>query len=97
MKERDREASLRAFAELYFPADSDDIVRRMPSEREDENGEQFDEYFGMLQTVANAPQDSSLTKEEKKVLEAKMRLIAHKYGYPRKVIIDVEADNDNTY
>jgi hypothetical protein len=96
MRDRDRDATLRAFGELYFPAEVDDMVRRMPSEREDESGEQFDEYFGMLQTIANAPRDKSLSQEEKKVLEAKMRLIAHKYGYPQTVIMDVEGINDST-
>ena len=96
MRDRDRERTLQSFAELYFPNEADDMIRRMPTERVDPEGSLFDEYFGMIQTVANAPHDKSLSKEEKKVLEARMRLIAHKYGYPSTVIIDVEGNDVTT-
>jgi hypothetical protein len=93
MRDRDRERVLSSFADLYFPEEAADMIRRMPTERVDPEGTLFDEYFGMIQTVTNAPQDKSLSPQEKEVLEAKMRLIAHKYGYPKTVIINIEGNN----
>jgi len=94
MRDRDRERVLQAFAELYFPEEAEEMIVKMPRERVDPEGSLFDEYFGMIQTVSNASQDSSLSSEDKKLLEAKMRLIALKYGYPRKIHINLEAQHD---
>lgn len=94
MRNRDRELTLRSFAELYRPEDADDMVRRMPSEKTDPEGSLFDEYFSMIQTVVASGADESLSPKEKTELNAKMKLIALKYGYPTKVLIDVEGTND---
>lgn len=94
MRNSDRELTLKAFAYLYAPEDLDDIIRRMPTQNVDPEGEMFDEYFGMLQTVANAAQDKSILPQEMEVLEAKMSLLAHKYGYPHKVVLNVGANHD---
>lgn len=94
MRNADRELTLQAFAYLYFPEDTEDIIRRMPTQSIDPEGEMFDEYFGMLQTIANAAQDPTIPPQEMEVLEARMSLIAHKYGFPRKVILNVGADTN---
>lgn len=93
MRNQERERILQSFADLYFPSEVDDMLRRMPTEKVDPDGSLFDEYFGMIQTVANAPHDKTLSTDEKKVLEARMRLVARKYGYPSSVSIALDGEN----
>lgn len=79
MRDTERKLNLHSFAELYAPDQGDKMVQSMPFEADDETGEQFEEYFGMLQTVFSGEGDREV--------QARMRLIALKYGYPKKVVL----------
>jgi hypothetical protein len=89
MKDNERRLILECLSELYAPGDLAVMVQRMPIEDEDPEGTNFDEYVGMIQTVFSFGFNPD---EDAPELQARMRLIARKYGYPRKIFLGVEND-----
>lgn len=94
MKNVERKDNVEALADLYFPYMVVELLKKMPTEEKDPDGSLFQEFMDTLQTVKSAPFDTSLTEEEKVILEARLRLSLRKFGLPTKLSIALEKIKD---
>lgn len=90
MKNVERKDNVEALATLYFPYMVVELLKKMPTEEKDPDGSLFEEFMNVLQTVKGAVNDKTLSKEDKTLLESRVRLSARKFGLPTKIILALE-------